>query len=157
MSAHSVASNVNTIFRTGLIAGTLDILSAITVYALIMGKATPVQILQGVASGVFGREAFAGGFTMALTGLLFHYAIALIFTTVYFLLYPHLSFLHRQWVVSGVLFGVLVWLIMNLAVLPLSNFQQAPLRWAPALLGMAIIVVMIGLPIAFNVQKYYRY
>jgi hypothetical protein len=156
MSAHSVASNVNTILRTGLIAGTLDILSAITVYALIMGKGTPVQILQGVASGVFGREAFAGGFTMALTGLLFHYAIALIFTTVYFLLYPHLPFLHRQWAVSGVLFGVLVWLVMNLAVLPLSNFQQAPLRWAPALLGMAIIVVMIGLPIAFFTQKNYN-
>jgi uncharacterized membrane protein YagU involved in acid resistance len=120
-----------------------------------MGKATPVQILQGVASGVFGREAYAGGFPMALTGLLFHYALALIFTTAYFLLYPHLPFLHRQWVVSGVLFGVLVWLVMNLAVLPLSNYQQAPLRWAPALLGMAIIVVMIGMPIAFGAQKHY--
>jgi hypothetical protein len=153
MSAHPVASRVNAVLRTGLIAGTLDILTAIIVYALIMGKVTPVRLLQGIASGVFGMRAFTGGIAMALAGLFFHYAIALVVTTVYYLLYPRLPFLHKQWVLSGVLFGAVVWLVMNLAVLPLSNFPQAPLRWAPALLGMAIIIVMIGLPVAYRAQR----
>ena len=60
------------ILKTGLIAGTLDILAAI----VILAKMNAVGVLQYVASGVFGKEAFSGGTTMAIAGLIFHYIIA---------------------------------------------------------------------------------
>ncbi len=152
----SSASATSTILRTGLIAGTLDITAAITVYAFILDKATALQILQSVASGVFGRQAFTGGLTMGLTGLLFHYLIALTFTTAYHLVYPYLPFLKKHPVISGILFGVIVWSIMNLVVLPLSNCATRPLQLGPSLLGMAIIIVMIGLPVALLMKKLYK-
>ena len=143
------------ILRTGLIAGTLDILAAITVYAIILDKATAVQILQGIASGIFGREAYAGGGAMAFTGLAFHYLIAMIFTMGYFLVYPYLPFLHKQAILSGLLYGAIVWMIMNLAVLPLSRYKQPPLRLGPSLLGMLILILMIGIPVAIMASRYY--
>jgi len=153
----SAASAANTILRTGLIAGTLDITTAITVYAFILGKATALQILQGVASGVFGLPAFAGGWAMGLTGILFHYLIALSFTSAYYLIYPHVPLLQKRPLISGIIYGVIVWSIMNLLVLPLSNYPARPMQAGPALLGMAIIIVMIGLPVAFLTRRYYRY
>ncbi|GAA0547286.1 DUF1440 domain-containing protein [Chitinophaga japonensis] len=144
------------IARTGLIAGTLDILTAVIVYAVILHKVTAARLLQGIASGVFGRQAFSGGTAMVLTGLLFHYIIAFAFTAGYFLVYPHLPFLKRYPVLNGLLYGILVWMIMNLVVLPLSGFPQAPLRLGPSLLGMAILMVMIGLPVALLAHKHYR-
>jgi hypothetical protein len=156
MYSSSSAILLPAVLRTGLIAGTLDILAAIVVYAIILDKATAVQILQGIASGVFGREAYTGGTAMALTGIVFHYLIAMAFTAAYFLLYPYLPFLHKQPLLSGLLYGVVVWVIMNLVVLPLSAYRMAPIRLGPALLGMSILIVMIGLPIALMAAKYYK-
>ena len=148
-------SPFNVILRTGLIAGTLDILAAIIVYAVILDKATAVQILQGIASGIFGRSAYAGGATMAVTGLVLHYVIAMLFTIGYFLVYPHLTFLHKLPIVSGVLYGAIVWMIMNLVVLPLSAYNRPPLRLGPSLIGMLILVLMIGIPVAIMTARYY--
>ncbi|KAA2243088.1 DUF1440 domain-containing protein [Chitinophaga agrisoli] len=149
----SAASAASTILRTGLVAGTLDITAAITVYAFILDKVTALQLLQSVASGVYGRQAFTGGLAMGLAGLLFHYLIALTFTTAYYLVYPYLPFLQRHPVISGIVFGIVVWSIMNLLVLPLSNCATRPLQLGPSLLGMAIIIVMIGLPVALLTKK----
>lgn len=142
--------------RTGVIAGTLDILAAVIVYAVILDKATAVQILQGIASGIFGREAYAGGAAMATAGLLFHYLIAMLFTIGYFLVYPRLSFLHKQPLVSGILYGAIVWCIMNLVVLPISAYKQPPLRLGPSLLGMLILILAIGIPVATMTARYFN-
>jgi uncharacterized membrane protein YagU involved in acid resistance len=114
-----------------------------------------VQILQGIASGIFGRNAYAGGAAMAITGLVFHYVIAMFFTIGYFLVYPHLPFLHKLPIVSGVLYGAIVWMIMNLVVLPLSAYNRPPLRLGPSLIGMLILIVMIGIPVAIMTARYY--
>jgi uncharacterized membrane protein YagU involved in acid resistance len=145
----------NVMLRTGLIAGTLDMLAAIIVYAVILDKATAVQILQGIASGIFGREAYAGGTAMAVTGLLFHYVIAMLFTIGYYLVYPYLPFLHKQAIVSGVLYGAIVWTIMNMVVLPLSAYNRPPLRLGPSLLGMLILMLAIGIPVATMAARYF--
>lgn len=145
----------NAILRAGLIAGTLDILAAITVYAIILDKATAAQILQGIASGIFGRSAYSGGAAMAFTGLALHYLIAMSFTVAYFLLSPYLSFLHRQPILGGLLYGAIVWTVMNVVVLPLSAYNRPPLRLGPSLLGMAILMLAIGIPIAIMAARYY--
>lgn len=152
---HISPSAFSSILRTGLIAGTLDILAAIIVYAIILDKVTAVQILQSIASGIFGKQAYAGGAAMAFTGLLFHYVIAMLFTIGYFLVYPYLPFLHKQAIVSGILYGAIVWMIMNLLVLPLSAASRPPLKVGPSLLGMLILVLMIGIPVAIMTARYY--
>ena len=139
------------ILKTGFIAGTLDILAAI----IILAKMNVTGVLQYIASGVFGKESFSGGTTMAITGLIFHYIIAFSFTTLYFIFFPYVPFLGKQKWASGVLYGVFVWSVMNLIIVPLSSTNNSPLTWSGASLNMAILIVCIGLPISFLASKYY--
>lgn len=143
--------NFNIILRAGLLAGTLDILAAI----LILAKGNAVGTLKFIASGVFGKAAISGGADMVASGAVFHFFIATSFAGAYFLAYPRLPFLQKNKWVSGILYGVFVWAVMNLLVVPLSNAPQRPFAWDSALENMAILVMCIGLPIAWLADKFY--
>jgi uncharacterized membrane protein YagU involved in acid resistance len=151
-------SKNGTIFLSGLIAGTLDILAALTIYDLILQKTTSIKILQSIASGIFKKEAYSGGSQMALYGLLLHYFIAFSFAWFYFTIYPYFSFLKKNALLSGVLYGIFVWIIMNLVVLPIV-FPSLPEKHFdfPLILSMLILIFCIGIPIAFLTKKHYSY
>lgn len=140
------------ILRAGLLAGTMDILAAI----FILAKGKAAATLKFIASGVFGKAAFSGSAGMVVAGAVFHYFIATSFATGYFLAYPRLSFLRKNKWLSGVLYGVFVWSVMNLLVVPLSNAPRGPLTLESALKNMAILIVCIGLPIAWLAERFYN-
>lgn len=142
---------LNSILRTALLAGTLDILAAI----LILAKGNAVGTLKFIAGGVFGKSAFSGGMGMVVLGTVFHYTIALCFTIAYYWVYPHLPLLKKNKWVSGTIYGLLVWATMNLLVLPVTRAPQRPLEWDAALINMAILVACIGIPIAWLADKFY--
>jgi uncharacterized membrane protein YagU involved in acid resistance len=148
-------SALSTIIWAGLVAGTLDALAAMTMFIIRTGK-NPAAVWRYVASGVFGKDALTGGTDVVIWGLIFHFLIALIWAVIFFVIYPTLRRLIRNSVVTGLLYGVLVWLVMNLVVLPLSHIPPAPpFDLSKALIGMAIIMVCVGLPISLIVSKHY--
>ena len=149
-------SPAKTIFLSGLTAGTLDILAAFFVYSALMQVVTPEQILLHVASGVFGKTIVGNETTTALIGLLFHFIIAFGFATAYFLIYPYVRFLHYNKVISGLLYGIFVWMIMNLIIVPISNASHAPFALNSAIRAVIILMLCIGLPISFITAKYYK-
>lgn len=151
-------SKSGTIFLSGLIAGTLDILAAIIVYSFILHKTTPIKILQSIASGIFKKDAYSGGSQMALYGLLLHYFIALTFAWFYFTIYPYFSFIKKNTLFSGILYGFFVWIVMNLVVLP-TVFPVLPEKHLdfPLLLSILILILCIGIPIAFITKKHYSF
>ena len=148
-------SLIKAILLAGLVAGTLDIIAAVTVNGIMSGEFKPLRILQGIASGAIGRSAFEGGVVMGLVGLVFHYCFALMFATVYFLLFPYLPFLQRYPLLWGCLYGIVAWAIMNGLVIPLSKLHPAPFNWERAAINIVILMFMIGLPIALMARKYY--
>ena len=148
-------SPAKTILISGITAGTLDISGAILVYSVIMHKITAARILQGIASGVFGKGAFSGGAAMEVYGLIFHYFIAFSFAVTYFLAFPYIPFLQRQKVVSGIFYGVFIWFVMNVIVLPLVFTNRPPMTLTSAVIAASILIVMIGLPVSFITNKYY--
>ncbi len=111
--------------------------------------------MQSVASGLLGAPAYTGGAETAALGVVLHFIIATTWTTVFYLASRRMRFLIEQPIVAGVTYGVIVYLFMNFVVLPLSAFPQ---RTIPTLtsraIGCAIIVVCIGLPIAFIVRRF---
>lgn len=139
---------------TGLLAGTLDIAAACTQYGLATHK-SPVNVLNFVASGVFGPAAFAGGPGMALAGLGFHYLIAIGWAGAFYWLYPRVALLRNPPVLVGLLYGAVVWLVMNRLVLPNSQAPKLPFKPGPAALGLGILMLCIGLPIAWRAARYY--
>lgn len=134
-----------------LVAGTLD-LAAAAIQTHIAGR-DPLMMLKFIASGVFGTDAFAGGSGFAVAGALFHYIIALIWTVLFFLLYPRWKFLQQNVWVTGVAYGLLVWLVMNRIVLPLSNTPPLPLTLKGALISSMILIAAIGMPLSWMARK----
>lgn len=145
---------LNAVLIAWLLAGTLDGAAA-SVQSLIVGG-TPVRVFQYIASGVFGREAaFSGGAVMALAGGMFHYFIAFCWTILLFLLYPKIRLLSRNIHLTAVVYGILIWIVMNLVVLPLSSVTQGAFNLQRASIGAAILVVCVGWPVALITKGYY--
>jgi uncharacterized membrane protein YagU involved in acid resistance len=146
---------VRVIFWAGLIAGILDITGACVVSWLRTGT-TPMRVFQSVASGLYGSASFQGGTKTAILGLVFHFIIATTWAAVYYFASRKLPFLLNQTIIAGVLYGVVVYLFMNFVVIPLSAIGRRPVPLSGRLIGMSIIIVCIGLPIAFIVRRLSR-
>jgi hypothetical protein len=140
-----------TIILTGIVAGTLDAIGAVVVY-----KANPAGIFQFIASGAFGAgKAFSSGPVMIFWGVLFHYIIAYSWTILFFFMYPVFSFMRKNRYVTGLLYGIFIWIIMNQVVIPLSEISQRPFNIKGAITGAAILMVAVSLPISILVHRYY--
>lgn len=147
-------SAVFTILVAGLVAGTLDILAACVQFYINTGKG-PERIFQFIASGIYGKAAFSGGSSVAISGLLLHYLIAFLFAAFYVWLYKRWKFLHGNPVPIGIIYGIFVWVIMNRVVLPLSKAPAIPFDLQKAAIAMGILILMIGIPIAAITNKLY--
>lgn len=82
--------------------------------------ARPIRILQSVARGVLGSASREGGAASAALGGALHYFIAISMAVVYFLASRRLDVLRRRPIACGLVYGVLLYLVMNFVVLPLS-------------------------------------
>ena len=149
----SAAKKTSTIFWSWLLVATLDLLAAI-IQTLLMGG-NVFRLCQYIASGVFGKDAFTD-WSFAVYGVLFHYAIALAWTFLFFTLYSkfHLSRFNKFLV--GIGYGILIWFVMNRVVLGLSNVTTRPFDLVKSLIAASILIVAIGIPlslIAFSKNK----
>jgi hypothetical protein len=143
------------IFKTTLVAGTMDITGA-CIHAYIAAKLMPAFILRYVASGFFGNAAFTGSTIMMFWGLFFHFIIAFACTACFFLLYPHLKWLHGKWLLNTFLIAIVAWAVTNLLIKPMSNVSPSVFNLSKALIACMVLVVCIGLPIARSAHNFYR-
>lgn len=143
-----VLAGFKTILLAGICVGTLDILAALADYYITTGK-NPGVVLKFIASGVFGKKAFSGSTNMILLGLLFHFVIAFSFTVFFLWLYPRIKILSKNRIVTGIVYGIFIWVIMNLVVLPVSNTPPLSYTALKVVKAILILIVMIGLPLSF--------
>ena len=136
------------IFPNGLLVGTLDITAASIQFFIKTGKG-PDAILKFVASGLFGKEAFTGGTSMIIAGLVIHYLIAMTFTILFVLLIKNITLLRTNPLITGLVYGVFVWAVMNLLVWPLIKVPPRTPNLSRDLQAMGILILCIGLPLAF--------
>ena len=136
----------------GLIAGILDISSAfILSYPKGVG---PIRVLQGVAAGLVGREAaIKNGLGTAGLGLAIHFFIAFVVATVFYVASRKLLFLTRHPVISGLLYGVVVYGFMYWIVMPLAYPVVHP-SVSRDVTAVCVHMFLIGLPIALIVRRY---
>jgi hypothetical protein len=151
----SAASSIKGILLAWIIAGTMDITAASIQYYLRTGKG-PGAVLRFVASGALGKTALKGGSGIELAGLGFHYLVALIFTLIFFIVFPLIPVARKSLVITGLIYGMLVWVIMNRLVLPLSAAPAIPFVLKKAAIAMGILMLCIGLPISIIIGAYYR-
>jgi hypothetical protein len=141
------------ILRIGLIAGTLDISDAL-IFSHFRG-ATPFMVFQYIASGLIGTRSFQLGWTSVLLGVAIHYFIALTWTAVFYFASRRFPTLIRWAVLSGLVYGVAVYLFMNFVALPLSGVPHPlkPVSLVSRVNGVLALMFCIGLTIALLVRR----
>ena len=140
-----------TIAITGLIVGAMDITSAIII-TLSRGS-TVTRLFQFIASGLLGPKAFQGGIGTAALGLGLHFVIAFSLVAIFYAASRYLGFLRRQAVISGIIYGLIVYAVMNLIVLPLSAAKPRH-SLSGDLIQIGIHMFVIGLPTALLVRRF---
>jgi hypothetical protein len=141
---------------SALTAGVLDIVYAF-VFAYFRSGTPPSRILQAVASGALGRDAYAGGTATAAIGLGFHFLTAFIITAVFFFAAARMPALTRRPVMTGAIYGIGVYLVMNFVVIPLSRIGSRPMPATIAVvLGVLVHMFLVGVPIASGARRAFR-
>jgi hypothetical protein len=143
------------LFITVLIAGTLDILSAYTNGFIQTGHLSR-RMFQYIAGGALGlKNTLNGGVPVILLGIFIHYFIAFCFTLFFFYLYRKNRIFGLNKFVAALLYGIFIWAVMSLVVLPLSALPSRKITIGNALLDSLILAVMIGLPVSLSARAYY--
>ncbi len=139
------------IVTAGLVVGVLDISSAFVIW---WQRGVALQRgLQGIAAGLLGARSYEGGMATAGLGLALHFFVAFVVVSIFYLASRKIPFLTKQPLISGVFYGIGVYIVMYWLVLPtvFSTFRH---RLYNELLAVAIHICLIGLPTAFIVRRY---
>ena len=137
----------------GGIGGAFDITYAV-VFSGVRGVPA-LRVLQSVASGLFGAAAFKGGVPIALLGLVLHFFIALSWAAIFNFASRWWPLLTRRPVICGIVYGFIIYWVMNLVVLPLSAFPRR-VTFPPIVLatGLFVHMFLIGLSISLAVRRW---
>jgi len=142
---------LRTILTAGLVVGVLDISSAFIIW---WQRGVDVRRgLQGIAAGLLGASSFDGGLVTAGFGLALHFFVAFVVVTIFYLASRKIESLVIHPVISGVLYGIAVYIVMYWFVLP-TAFPTFRHRLGNDLLAVAIHISLIGLPCALIVRRY---
>lgn len=137
---------VGAILLGGVVAGALDIVYAFT--AVGMRGVAPLTILQSIASGLLGREAFRGGIETGVLGGALHVFMTTVMAGVFVLASLAAPGLRQRAVQWGLIYGGAIFLVMNFIVVPLSRAagKLPPVELYAA--GFVVHMLLVGLPIA---------
>jgi hypothetical protein len=145
---------LETIVVTGICVGIIDGVAAVALTMARSGR-SPLIVFQYIASGILGNAAFSGGMASVILGMACHFFIALSWSAVFFFLQPATSRFIKGKVGKSILYGVIIWIVMNLLVLPLSAVDQGTFRATKIFTGAGILIVAAGLPMAYFFDRYY--
>jgi len=154
-SSSRAAHRLAPVLAGGVVAGMLDISYACVFWGLKRGVPAE-RIFQSVAAGLLGQASFRGGAGTAALGLLLHYLIAISMSLVYYLVARRWAALWEKPLFCGAGYSLLLYVIMNYVVVPLSAAgpQSKDPLWIS--LSVAVHVLLIGVPIALFTRRAQR-
>lgn len=133
----------------GLVAGTMDIGAAALINML-----DPRIILRFIAGGLLGKAALQGGAGVVWLGLLLQWAMSLVIAAIFVLAAVRLRWMTARWILAGLAYGVIVFVVMNYVVMPVSAWHRinhfTPAKFVENLLAMLVF----GLIIAFCAKRF---
>lgn len=133
----------------GLIAGTVDIGAASIINAL-----NPLIILQAIATGLLGRASFQDGAGSMVLGLLLQWGMSILIAAFYTLAANRWPVLARRWFLWGTLYGVVVFIVMNYVVVPLSAAPFKPTHALSWFVENGLAMLVFGWIIAYTANRF---
>jgi hypothetical protein len=128
----------------GAVAGAIDIGAA----CLINARSVPF-ILHVVAGGLLAERSFQGGMPTAILGLVLQLAMGILIAAIYVAAAQLLPTLNRRWITWGLIYGVVIFFVMNYVVVPLSAWHRMPHLSAQQFVANLAAMLLFGLIVAF--------
>jgi hypothetical protein len=127
----------------GGVAGLLDAIYATVLWGMILGS-NPAAVWQSVASGLLGKTSFEGGAATVALGLTLHFFIAFVMALVYVRAARRLPVLLARPILMGVLYGFVLYVVMNFVVVPLSAIGFRAPNLVGAIRALIPHIVFVG-------------
>jgi uncharacterized membrane protein YagU involved in acid resistance len=112
-------------------------------------------VLVYVSKVALGKTTFTDTGLQQITGLLVHFAIAISWAVLFFVLYRYIKLMRLNKMVTGIVYGLVVWTVMNRLLLPLWNNKPFVFNAESATINVLILIMAIGLPLSFMAHRYY--
>lgn len=147
-------SLVRPIVLGGLIIGIVQfVLQEWIVFSLLQQNPL-MAVVQYITSGILGNAAFEGGIASALLGLLIHFFISFVIAGVFILSAERIPLLRRYAIAGALLYGIGVFVVMNMLVIPLSAAPAIPTPTLPWLIEIVVDhMLVVGLPLGILVRR----
>jgi hypothetical protein len=129
---------------------TSDLIFACTYWHVTYHVPAP-RLIQNIASGLLGKRAFAGGENTVLLGIVLQYAMISLMVGTYFVISTRWKVLNAKPLAWGLLYGVVLYVVMNYVVVPLSAAAKGPVIASWIILSIVVHWV-IGVTIAFGAR-----
>jgi hypothetical protein len=132
----------------GVIAASIDIGAA----ALISGRSNTF-IMQVIAGGLLGKATFDGGIGTVVLGAVLQEIMGVLIATIYVLSSRTIPGLLRRWIPGGLVYGVIIFFVMNYVVVPLSAWKSAPHFTPVKFVENMAAMLLFGLIVAFFARR----
>jgi len=147
-------SLVRPIVLGGLIIGIVQFVLQEWIVFSVLQQNPLMAVLQYITSGILGNAAFEGGIATALIGVLIHFFISLVIAGVFILSAERIPLLRRHAIAGALLYGIGVFIVMNMLVIPLSAAPVIPPPTLPWLIEIVVDhMLVVGLPLGILVRR----
>ena len=147
-------SLVRPIVLGGLIIGIVQFVLQEWIVFSVLQQTPLMAVLQYITSGILGNAAFEGGIATALIGVLIHFFISLVIAGVFILSAERIPLLRRHAIAGALLYGIGVFIVMNMIVIPLSAAPAIPAPTLPWLIEIVVDhMLVVGLPLGILVRR----
>jgi len=141
-----MASALKTSIYAGLIAGTIDIGAACTI-----NQVGPVPILRFIASGLLGAPLPHEPWVYCL-GMVLQWLMSIVIAAIFVFASTRIPALLRNWIASGIAYGIVVYFVMTFVVVPLSRAKSGHVTMTSFAENLAAMIVF-GLIVSYIAQR----
>jgi uncharacterized membrane protein YagU involved in acid resistance len=145
---HKTSEAVSAIILGGVVAASIDIAAA----SLISGR-SPAFIMQAIAGGLLGKASFGGGIATVILGAVLQEVMGVLIAAIYVVLLNSVPGWRRRWILRGLSYGVIIFFVMNYAVMPLSAWKSAPHFTSVKFAENMVAMLLFGLIVAFFARR----
>jgi hypothetical protein len=138
---------VSTAILAGVTAAVLEFLPALIVQGAL--GASPAELFQSIASSIEGPDAYDGGLVSCLLGGALLLLVSVGAASLFVLASRRWPALIEHYLLAGIAYGLLCYMVTRFAVFPLFTIARAPVTaWSMVMNSMVMYLVSFGLPIA---------
>lgn len=112
--------------------------------AAVLSRAPAGRVLQTIASGVFGEASYSGGLRSIVWGIALQIAMSFVIALIFNIAFSYGIGIRRSPLLFGALYGIVIFVVMNFVVVPLSRSYPKQQWNLKSVIVMLVVMVLFA-------------